>query len=241
MGRVWNFQFVYDICSSNVPVCVWMFFFFFNRQGNLFLYSIHIPIQLHNELALAAFLMFPCFEILSAYSACVIVGSIYFVVSSYFMHSSYWLALNKRNSIWYLQTFQILHLHTSRLNEAVSHLFMLPLKELLGVGCVFCSFSLIRYHNQLDFGSFVMLVFLEAGCVITLFGIYLPAGWVWKKSLTFKNRIGRNDSMEYNKRNSYLCPFGIMIGSFYVVKGHTFLSIVNIVVRYIFRLLVAFK
>ena len=191
--------------------------------------------------------LFLSVEIASAYCFCNSMGSICFVVCSYFVHSTYWMKMEEANSsqsqrqaltISY-RKYQILRLHTSRFNAAFSNTLMAPFKEILSAGFVLCSFCLVRYHSHLQFGSIFILGSFDAGCLITIIAIYLPAGWVWKSSVKLKTEICRKD---YNsRRKNYLCPFGIMVGSFYVVKGYTFLSLISVLMRYIFRLLVAFK
>ena len=235
----------YIIIAGSIYPYIFAFFFFFNRNRNQFLYSI-ITVSVQSDIErIAVFLTFICIEVMSLHciaNTCIILC---FVVCPYIIHSSYWMSFKgaspSRKTIArsYLK-FQILRLHTSRFNETLCNVYMAPVKEFLSIGFVFSTFSLIRYHDDLEFGSLLMLVFVSSLTLAMLIGVYFPSGWVWKQSVKLKNQILKNDLKEMRRRN-YLCPFGIMIGSFYVVKGYTFLSMINILLRYVLRLLVAFK
>ena len=210
----------YFIIAGFVYPYVFTGFFIFNRHRNHFLYSIvNISLQSDIEGGIVLFL-FISSEVVSVHCIGNTVITLYFVLCSYFVHSTYWLTSEGGTC----QRFQILRLHTSRFNEVFSNVYLAPMKEFFSIGFVFCSFFLIRYHDTLEFGSFVMLGFLGTTVLIMIIAIYFPAGWVWKYSTKMKNHILKQDVIE-NRRRSYLCPFGIMIGSFYVVKGYTFLSL----------------
>ena len=222
--------------------CIFGCFFFFNRHNNSFLYSV-VQISVQSDIErITTFLIFLCIEMFSAHCACNTVITCYFVVCSYFVHSSYWLnwSKEKQSRPAKYRKFQTLYIHTSRFNEAFSNTFLVPVKELLSVGFVFCTSSLIRYHGSLEFESFLMWGCFAPATFVSLTAIYFPTGLVWKYSTKFKKNVLKNDSLE-NRRRNYLRPFGIMISSFYVVKGYTFLSLTQILLRYIFRLLVALK
>ena len=220
-------------------------YFYFNRHENTFLYSLIDASGQRNNERVTVFLIFLYVEILSIHCVCNSLISLYFITSVYFVHTSYWMTLDKARSQLAtaeqnIRKFQILFMHTSRFNEAFSKLFLLPLKEILSVVVVVCSVALIRFHNKLELESFVLLWFMVLTASILLTAIYHPAGRVWKVSLTLKNHIGKKDWIK-NRRRNFLWPFGIMIGSFYVVKNYTFLSLTHILLKYIFRLLVAMK
>ena len=220
-------------------------FFFFNRRGRLSIYSlVEVLADVERE---SVFLMFTyfCIEVMFVYCLGNTLLACCFVVCLYFEHSTHWMTLNETNwssmdSAANYSKFQILRLHTSRFNGAFSNIFLASLKEILSVGLVLSSVTLIRYHNNLQHESLIMLGFLNSGSAIFMTAVFLPAGWVWKSSVKFKKYIMRKDS-RLKRKGNYLCPFGIVIGSLYVVKGYTFVSLTHILMRYIFRLLVAFK
>ena len=233
---------VYFITGGPIWSCMFGCFFVFHRRKISCIYSIAtIPVESDVERITVIFL-FLSIEMLSTYCAVNSVIACFCVICSYFLHSSYWMNLAKEEqcSASNYRKFQILHLHTSRFNEAFSNTFLASIKEIASVALVLSTSFLIRYQRQLELESFILLGGFGPGNFSCLVAIYLPVGWVWKSSVEFKRRLLKQESRE-NRRRNYLRPFGIMIGSFYVLKGHTFFSLTHILLRYIFRLLVAFK
>ena len=172
---------VYLLFSALSLPCFFGCFFYFNRHIPSFLYSV-FSTSIESD-CVSVFLLFLCLEAVSIYCICGSCGCTFFIVCSFFIHSSYWMRtdetnLASRNTFSGYRKYQILRLHTSRFNATFSNTFLAPFKEFLSIGFVLCSFCLIRYHSELEFGSLLILSAFSPASVIALAQIYLPAGWV---------------------------------------------------------------
>ena len=222
-------------------------FFYFNRHGSTFLYSLVFTSGQANPDPenVGVALAFVSIEVISIHCISNSIISLHIITCTYFVHSTYWMRLgnmsfSRLTADQNVRKFQILLLLTSKFNEAFSNVFLVPLKGLICLTFVVSNVTLIRFHNTLQFGTLLILEFMSSASFIILVAIYNPAGWVWKSSFKFKNGIGKEYCMEKKRINS-LRPFGINIGSSYLLKSITFLSITNILMKYILRLLVALK
>ena len=114
------------------------------------------------------------------------------------------------------------------------------MKEIEGTCLVLSLFVLICYYDNLMLAPAIILMLITVTGVVIIFAIYWSAGWVWKYSVQFKREYSANDWMARKVRDS-MCPFGIVIGSFYVLKSYTVLSFLGILVCDLGTLLIAFK
>ena len=234
-------------CITSFPyVCA--IFFFVNRHGTNFLYSLIDTSGLPKPLQIGVFIIFLWIEIISLYAVCNNFVTLLIVVASFYIHCTYWMSSNLKslqplgNKIY--KIFPIFTLHTQRFNEIISIRFLAPMKEIAGAAIIFPAFAIILYHSELGFAAMLLLGFTFASGVTIVFALIFPAGWVWKYSVKTKcSQIATNDTSDaMNKRiRNSLSPFGITIGSFYIIKNYTVMSFFDILLRYLSTLLITFK
>jgi len=221
-------------------------FFFVNRHGKNFLYSLIYSSAQSECPGILIFLLFLAIEFLS-FQTFAINGTLFiYLIFSYSFHCSHWLkfyqgrnfgGLLDLNNVY--TVFLMFRIHTSRFNETFAS-FLLPFKD-LGSTCVIVSaFALIGLQAKLTAGS-LALMFTGSifGSIILLF-IFCPAGWVWQYSVRLKHNYNSTNAVTRRKHRA-MRPFGIMIGSLYVVKTHTFVTLFYIILSHICTLLIVFK
>ena len=221
-------------------------FFISNSHDPTFIYSI-IDTSSHTQfLQTLVFIFFIWFEVISVHCANITFAASFAIIASYYYHASYWLASYANANVSQFskkeihKTFQLFTIHTRMFNEAFSTFFLAPMKEVIVVGLIFTVFGIIRYHKNLGFAVIFLLGSLFIAGALAVLALIFPAGWIWKYSLKLKRRMIINTKSDKRIRNS-LSPFGIMIGSLYVIKNYTIISFVDILVSQTCSLLIAFK
>jgi hypothetical protein len=157
------------------------------------------------------------------------------ILVAYIIHASYWLKISDAlgnpaklsNNASAYSRIQILQLHTSRFNDAFATI-LTPTKDLGSVMIIISMFVLLRYRSALSPGSTSLVIFVASTMIFVLFALFCPAGWVWKQSVKTILHLRKTNRIEY-RRHLAMRPFGIMIGSFCVVKEHTYISVYNII------------
>ena len=219
-------------------------YFAFHSHGTNFLYSIMDTSNQPKIIQLIVFGIFVVIEIVSLQCICNTFGTLFIIPSSYYVHSSYWLASVADSSHHSLTNglamFQIFTLLTRRFNEIFSQYFLASIKEVMGIAVTFTAFAIIRYHTTLGFPAILMLCFTLTADIIVVLSIYFASGLVWKYSRKAKRSLNTNHKIDKRVRKS-LPTFGIMLGSFYIMKNYTVISFFDILVRYICTLLVFYK
>jgi len=226
--------------------CIYACFFFVNRSGKNFLYSLVHSSAQSDCPGISVFLLFLAVEFLSIQAVAINGALFIYLIFSYAFHCSYWLNVwQKRNGEGLIvsnnvyMVFGIFRIHTSRFNETFSS-FLLPFKDLASIFVIISVFALIGLQVKLPVGS-LALMFTGSifGSIILLF-IFCPAGWVWQYSVGLKLLYNSTNAIT-RRKHSAMRPFGVMIGPLYVVKTHTFVTLFYIILSHIYTLLIAFK
>jgi len=135
-----------------------------------------------------------------------------------------------------------MRIHPGIFNDAFASYFLAPVKDLVAMLMAVSIFALIKYAGILDFVSKLLLAFIGGGMVIVNFVIFYQAGFIYKYSKELKHKINlENHIYILRKRQISLQPFGIQIGSFYVMESYSFLSLFDIILQAICTLLIVFK
>jgi len=237
----------FTIAIPIIP-CFWACFFYVNYNGKDFLYSIteffNIPNSQHTSTSTSVFLVFMAIEVFSAHVVCTNCGLLMLFVLTYSVHSSYWMKYFREtgfsSTCVAYNTFRTLQLHTIRFNEVFAT-FILCFKD-FGSSFVIitATFAVIGLRAKLPLGFIGFMLFVSLTGSFGLFVIFCPAGWVWEASVL--NKIKWQAQNLIDKRKYWaMCPFGITVGSMYVVKTHTFITLFNIIVNHICGLLIAFN
>jgi len=230
--------------------------FFFNRHNKNYPYSLVDGTNICETLIFMSFLVM---EVGLVNLYCYKVGVPFLIIILYFILSSYWLkccsqyahitnrttenltTTDKLDMTNVYIKFQVFRLHTNRFNEAFSEL-LLPVKDLWVMLVVITTFLSIRYYAQMATGTLWSVVFISLIIWTSLLTVFCPAGWVWLSSEKTKIHVQRSCSSKLERqRFRTLRIFGVMLGSLYVVKTYTFISMFNIITYYICTLLISFK
>jgi len=236
LGIILSFYFLAGVLFPYIAAC----FFFFNRTSSIFLYSlVNTGNQTELEQGLV-FLGFLVLEVASFHNLTNMGVVVCIAVCTFYTHVRSMLTLTLDSAEETYRKFQVLKLHTARFNEAYASFILAPVKDLTALLLVMTVFALIRYEDELSFISFLLLSSAAGIMTILCFTIFYPAGWVWQYSMKIKSGFRVKGTLEKLIVRS-LGPFGIMIGSLYVMKTSTVMSLCNIVLTNIGTLLIAFK
>ena len=245
--RNWDLFSIFIFCMviaapGTYPVVFTAFFAFHPNQTN-FLYSVLDTSNLSITMEWLVFLIFCWIELVNMTCAAISFSIPFTIVAAYYLQISHWLTAFPNlahESKKIHRNFQRFSLYTLRFNGAFSSYFLAPVKDIIGSGFVFTSFSLIRYHSILGWSAIFMLGLTLVACVTILLILILPGAWVWKSSTEIKDKIISNVSLTTRVSKS-LRLFGITIGPFYVIKNYTVITFFDILVSTTCSLLIAFK
>jgi len=244
LGIVAVFYIIGTILGPQISAC----FFFFNRHESNFLYSLVDTTNQTESVRLFVFLVFLSVELatLQCLANTTIMSCL--ILCTYYTHARYWLTHHDTNPYSALSNyhkymkFQLFRIHTTIFNVSYAKYGLAPAKDVNSALLVMTAFALIRYHSQLTLGSILLLVYITMMDITGVVTVFYPAGWVWQFSTKVKGELSDSGTHVIEKqRQRCLRPFGVMIGSLYVMKSHSVLSLYNIILSNICTLLIAFK
>jgi hypothetical protein len=226
-------------------------FFIANPCGKNFLYSIsgNCNCSLTYVRRDTTFLIFILFEFLSTHVLCINCILLSLIMLFYSVYCRHWLKCclergeGRSRSYMYADdsytTFRLLRIHTIRFNEVFS-VFLVILKDFGSAFVIITTFTVIGLRKKLSLGFIGFMGFGGFTKALGLFAVFCPGGWVWRHSVGVKSKWhGKNPA--YRRKYWAMRPFGIMIGSLYVVKTHTFITLFSIILNHVCTLLIASK
>ena len=178
--RKWD---LFGVFIAITVTCITIFpyvcavFFFFNRHGTNFLYSLVDTSSCRKQVQIIVFLCFIWLEILSLYAVCINFVTLLTVVSSFYMHCSYWMALNPKLTQRSGQHSYWMDLNPKLIQQSGRHSYWLGLNPKLAQESGHHThriFRLFKLHTQL-FNEILSAGFLAPMKEIAGAAIIFPA------------------------------------------------------------------